>query len=202
MPHCEKKAAGAALNLIFAYGGLGADFCRELSGIVAEELTHFRQVLDLLDAPRDSLLVAKAERLWSQAERPGAQRGAPARHRPPAGGRADRSTELRAIRAICASTSPTTSWPTSTAACSSRKRATTAPTCSWPAVSAANRKFGAARGAGRGRSRHHSRRRRAAAHAQLNAALRRPFRGLFISSRRAASCRTTSGARSCRRPSC
>ena len=45
--HCEKKAAGAALNLIFAYVDR-VDLCRELSGIVEEELDHFRQVLDLL----------------------------------------------------------------------------------------------------------------------------------------------------------
>jgi tRNA-(ms[2]io[6]A)-hydroxylase len=47
--HCEKKAAGAALNLIFAYGGGRGQICRELSDIVIEELDHFRLVLDLLD---------------------------------------------------------------------------------------------------------------------------------------------------------
>jgi len=46
--HCEKKAAGAALNLIFAYGTVFPDICQELSEIVVEELDHFRQVLDLL----------------------------------------------------------------------------------------------------------------------------------------------------------
>lgn len=46
--HCEKKAAGAALNLIFAYVDR-VPLCRELSEIVDEELDHFRQVLDLLD---------------------------------------------------------------------------------------------------------------------------------------------------------
>lgn len=46
--HCEKKAAGAALNLIFAYVDR-VELCRELSFIVDEELDHFRQVLDLLD---------------------------------------------------------------------------------------------------------------------------------------------------------
>jgi tRNA 2-(methylsulfanyl)-N6-isopentenyladenosine37 hydroxylase len=45
--HCEKKAAGVALNLIFAYVDR-VELCRELSGIVEEELDHFRQVLDLL----------------------------------------------------------------------------------------------------------------------------------------------------------
>lgn len=47
--HCEKKAAGAALNLIFAYGSARPQICRELSDIVVEELEHFRTVLDLLD---------------------------------------------------------------------------------------------------------------------------------------------------------
>lgn len=46
--HCEKKAAGAALNLIFAYVDR-VPLCRELSEIVDEELDHFRQVLDLLE---------------------------------------------------------------------------------------------------------------------------------------------------------
>lgn len=46
--HCEKKAAGVAMNLIFAYVDR-TEFTRALSEIVNEELLHFRQVLDLLD---------------------------------------------------------------------------------------------------------------------------------------------------------
>jgi tRNA-(ms[2]io[6]A)-hydroxylase len=46
--HCEKKAAGAAMNLLFAYVDR-VPLVRELSEIVREELTHFHQVLDLLD---------------------------------------------------------------------------------------------------------------------------------------------------------
>jgi tRNA-(ms[2]io[6]A)-hydroxylase len=45
--HCEKKAAGTALNLIFAYVEQ-QELCRELSAIVKEELEHFELVLDLL----------------------------------------------------------------------------------------------------------------------------------------------------------
>ncbi len=45
--HCEKKAAGCALNLIFAYVD-HQDLCRELAEIVHEELEHFVMVLDLL----------------------------------------------------------------------------------------------------------------------------------------------------------
>jgi tRNA 2-(methylsulfanyl)-N6-isopentenyladenosine37 hydroxylase len=47
--HCEKKAAGTAMSLMFAYPGR-ADLCRELAEIVVEELDHFRQVLDLLES--------------------------------------------------------------------------------------------------------------------------------------------------------
>jgi tRNA-(ms[2]io[6]A)-hydroxylase len=47
--HCEKKAAGTALNLIFTYGSGRPGLCRELSAIVTEELEHFQLVLDLLE---------------------------------------------------------------------------------------------------------------------------------------------------------
>jgi tRNA-(ms[2]io[6]A)-hydroxylase len=46
--HCEKKAAGTALNLIFAYVD-HVELCREMADIVDEELEHFRMVLDLLE---------------------------------------------------------------------------------------------------------------------------------------------------------
>lgn len=45
--HCEKKAAGTALNLIFAYVE-NIDLCREMTTIVNEELEHFHLVLALL----------------------------------------------------------------------------------------------------------------------------------------------------------
>lgn len=45
--HCEKKAAGTAMNLIFAYVDR-EELCREMVTIVNEELDHFQQVLDLL----------------------------------------------------------------------------------------------------------------------------------------------------------
>ena len=45
--HCEKKAAGTALNLIFAYVEHD-ELCREMEAIVVEELEHFRLVLELL----------------------------------------------------------------------------------------------------------------------------------------------------------
>lgn len=45
--HCEKKAAGTALNLIFHYVE-NIDLCREMTAIVNEELEHFHLVIDLL----------------------------------------------------------------------------------------------------------------------------------------------------------
>ena len=45
--HCEKKAAGTAMNLLFAYVE-NEDLCREMKRIVEEELEHFELVLDLL----------------------------------------------------------------------------------------------------------------------------------------------------------
>ena len=46
--HCEKKAAGTALNLIFYYVE-NRELCQEMTEIVNEELEHFHRVLDLLE---------------------------------------------------------------------------------------------------------------------------------------------------------
>ncbi len=45
--HCEKKAAGCAMNLLFAYVDR-VDMCGDLIEIVNEELEHFQLVLELL----------------------------------------------------------------------------------------------------------------------------------------------------------
>jgi tRNA 2-(methylsulfanyl)-N6-isopentenyladenosine37 hydroxylase len=45
--HCEKKAAGTALNLIFHYVE-DVELCREMTEIVNEELEHFHMVIELL----------------------------------------------------------------------------------------------------------------------------------------------------------
>ena len=45
--HCEKKAASAAMNLLFAYVE-HEDLCREMSVIVREELEHFHLVREVL----------------------------------------------------------------------------------------------------------------------------------------------------------
>jgi tRNA 2-(methylsulfanyl)-N6-isopentenyladenosine37 hydroxylase len=45
--HCEKKAAGTAMNLLFAYVE-NEQLCREMTTIVQEELEHFHMVIDLL----------------------------------------------------------------------------------------------------------------------------------------------------------
>ncbi len=47
--HCEKKAAGTAMNLIFAYVDR-VELVKQLSPIVTEELEHFRQVINLIEA--------------------------------------------------------------------------------------------------------------------------------------------------------
>jgi tRNA-(ms[2]io[6]A)-hydroxylase len=46
--HCEKKAAGTALNLIFHYVE-DLELCREMTVIVNEELEHFHMVIELLE---------------------------------------------------------------------------------------------------------------------------------------------------------
>src|SRR6186713_53365 len=47
--HCEKKAAGTAMNLIFAYVDR-VELVKQLSPIVTEELDHFQLVIDLIQA--------------------------------------------------------------------------------------------------------------------------------------------------------
>jgi tRNA-(ms[2]io[6]A)-hydroxylase len=46
--HCEKKAAGTAMNLLFAYAE-NHDLTRAMTEIVQEELEHFHQVLAILE---------------------------------------------------------------------------------------------------------------------------------------------------------
>ena len=46
--HCEKKAAGVAMNLLFSYVDHAA-LARAMTEIVNEELEHFQLVLDLLE---------------------------------------------------------------------------------------------------------------------------------------------------------
>jgi tRNA isopentenyl-2-thiomethyl-A-37 hydroxylase MiaE len=45
--HCEKKAAGVAMNLLFSYV-YHVPLARAMTEIVTEELEHFQQVLALL----------------------------------------------------------------------------------------------------------------------------------------------------------
>ncbi|MDX1964673.1 MAG: tRNA-(ms[2]io[6]A)-hydroxylase, partial [Pirellulales bacterium] len=71
--HCEKKAAGVAMNLLFAYVDR-VPVCRELADIVREELEHFEMVLELL-----------------------ARRGIPFRKLPPSGYGAKLHTLIRKI---------------------------------------------------------------------------------------------------------
>jgi tRNA 2-(methylsulfanyl)-N6-isopentenyladenosine37 hydroxylase len=46
--HCEKKAAGVAMNLLFSYVE-DAELTRAMTEIVQEELDHFHQVRTILD---------------------------------------------------------------------------------------------------------------------------------------------------------
>jgi tRNA-(ms[2]io[6]A)-hydroxylase len=46
--HCEKKAAGVAMNLLFAYVENQA-LCRAMTDVVQEELAHFHLVLDVMN---------------------------------------------------------------------------------------------------------------------------------------------------------
>src|SRR5205823_11269614 len=46
--HCEKKAAGVAMNLLFSYVE-HADLTRAMTEIVQEELDHFHQVRAIID---------------------------------------------------------------------------------------------------------------------------------------------------------
>jgi tRNA-(ms[2]io[6]A)-hydroxylase len=46
--HCEKKAAGVAMNLLFSYVD-HVPLARAMTEIVNEELEHFQRVLDLLE---------------------------------------------------------------------------------------------------------------------------------------------------------
>src|SRR5687768_18335448 len=45
--HCEKKAAGTAMNLLFAYVE-NKSLCEAMTEIIREELEHFHQVLEIL----------------------------------------------------------------------------------------------------------------------------------------------------------
>ncbi len=46
--HCEKKAAGAAIKLLFAYPHHGF-MQRPLAELAREELSHYQQALEVLD---------------------------------------------------------------------------------------------------------------------------------------------------------
>lgn len=59
--HCEKKAASTAMNLLFRYVDR-PELLRKLSQLAREEMLHFEQVLDYLDAfevPYDHMTPAR-----------------------------------------------------------------------------------------------------------------------------------------------
>ena len=62
--HCERKAAGSAVQMMFRYlcePGLG----EVLSPLAREELEHFEQVLALIKAARTLFGTSAISRLWS-----------------------------------------------------------------------------------------------------------------------------------------
>jgi tRNA-(ms[2]io[6]A)-hydroxylase len=63
--HCEKKAAGTAMNLIFHYVE-NQELCREMTAIVNEELEHFHLVLDVLNRRGIRFRRIRASRYGSQ----------------------------------------------------------------------------------------------------------------------------------------
>lgn len=75
--HCEKKAAGTALNLIFRYPQHGF-LHRPLSALAREELTHFEAVLQRLEA-RGSGLRAQRPAAYAGRLRKAARAHEPAR---------------------------------------------------------------------------------------------------------------------------
>ena len=66
--HCEKKAAGTAMNLIFAYVDR-VELVKEMTTIVNEELDHFRQVIDLIESRRHAVPAFDSEQLRRTAQR-------------------------------------------------------------------------------------------------------------------------------------
>ena len=136
--HCEKKAAGVAMNLLFIHVE-DVELCREMMDIVREELDHFRQVLDLL--ARRGIRFRRirpgryGERLHGLLRRDEPQRSV------------DRLLVAALIEArscerfgLLRDHLRIESWPTSSAACSSRRRATTAPTSASPGTSRPRRR--------------------------------------------------------------
>ena len=65
--HCEKKAAGTAMNLIFAYVDR-VELVKEMTTIVNEELDHFRQVIELLESRGGAVPSAHAQQLWARLQ--------------------------------------------------------------------------------------------------------------------------------------
>ena len=59
--HCEKKAAGTAMQLIFIYSE-NVEFVKALAEIVTEELQHLTMVLDLLKARNIEFVAQKPSR--------------------------------------------------------------------------------------------------------------------------------------------
>ena len=166
--HCEKKAAGTALNLIFAYVE-DQELCREMAFIVNEELEHFQMVLDLLNRRGIRFRRLKpssyGRELNDLVRKQEPQRAV---DRLLVAGLIE-ARSLRAIPRARRTRRRRRAGRRSTPACSSPKPATTPPTRASPNTSPRGSRDGPARRTRCARSRDHRPRRRTAPHAQLEA---------------------------------
>jgi tRNA 2-(methylsulfanyl)-N6-isopentenyladenosine37 hydroxylase len=132
--HCEKKAAGVAMNLLFSYVD-HVELARAMTEIVNEELEHFRLVLDLLERrgiPFRKLTPSSATASGSTSS---IRKDEPARavdRLLVAGLIEARSCERFSVLADHVADPELRDL--STGACLSRRRGTTAPTSGWPAT--------------------------------------------------------------------
>ena len=133
--HCEKKAAGTAMNLIFAYGSVDAGDLPRAVGDRRRRARSFSARCSTCSSAAASASPRCKPGSYGRQLNDLVRKGEPAPgRRPAAGGQPDRSPQLRAVSPCCAITWPIANWPSSTAACSNPKPGTTAPTCGWPAI--------------------------------------------------------------------
>jgi tRNA-(ms[2]io[6]A)-hydroxylase len=65
--HCERKAAGVALQLMFRYPSRCRPGAGALSPLAREELEHFELVLQVLERARHRPAAPAGPGLWSHA---------------------------------------------------------------------------------------------------------------------------------------
>lgn len=119
--HCEKKAAGVAMNLLFSYVD-HSPVARSMPEIVTEELHHFRLVLDLLERRGPPLTAAPQVHTAAPARAPATAPAGPARSPTSAKAAADAASPARSpARRLSAADRP------ARLACHSAARAAASP---------------------------------------------------------------------------